>query len=331
MADYKPVQRQVQIMALLAESRDGLTITKLHQLLKRNGFEISSRTIHRDMRDLSVIFPICTTGTEKEPHYQVEGFTIRSSAMGFEDMQAFMLLRELAKPYEHLEIGRGMKRFLEALYQSMPERQQQWFAEAAEILTVNPGTLQDEQDVDADVRRTVESGINRKICVKIRYHAFYNNTVSERVIEPIRIEIQEGCYHLWAYCREKNEIRDFRMSRIQQARMTELPFQPRLQLLEEVVRNRFSALSSSKAELMRLRFRGFAARYMLEYHRNQPGEMHAQTDGTLLFERMTGITPDLVKWILGFGADVEVLEPKSLRGQVKQALYDAMRAYVVEG
>jgi hypothetical protein len=47
--------------------------------------------------------------------------------------------------------------------------------------------------------------------------------------------------------------------------------------------------------------------------------------GELEFGLRAPICPDLVRWILGYGKDVEVLEPKALRDQIRREWLAALR------
>lgn len=326
--ELKKVQRQVQIMVLLSECSKGMTVPSLHKALQRIGFDMDIRTIRRDLDDLVPVFNIKTDGNENAYTYQLSGIHLGSLSFRFEDMQAFQLLNELAKPYYHLDIGLRMKRFLEQLKSSIPPIQREWLQNAATILSVNPVHLQEDRDIPVEIRHMLEEGLSMHHVVHLQYFSFSNNTVSERDVEPLRIEFSEGCLHLWAYCRAKQGIRDFRISRIGQVKMTEDIFEPQLDLLKNALENRFGLMSRPDAEKVVIRFKGFSARFVMEYHRAQSDKIEPVMDGSILFERTTGITDDFIRWILGFGADAEVLEPVSLRERIRKTAYGMLGMYV---
>ena len=326
--EHKKVQRQVQIMVLLSECSNGLTVPSLHKALHRIGFDMDIRTVRRDLDDLVPVFNIQTDGTENACTYRLIGVHLGNLSFRFEDMQAFQLLNELAKPYGHLDIGRRMKRFLEQLQSNIPPIQQAWLEKAATLLSVNPTHLQEDRDIPADVRQALEEGLEMHRVIHLRYSAFSSNTISERDVEPLRIEFSEGCLHLWAYCRVKQEIRDFRVSRISDASLLEDIFIPKSELLRIALGNRFGLMSRPNSERVVIRFKGFSARFVLEYHRSQSDKIQREMDGSVLFERTTGITDDFVRWIIGFGADAEVLEPESLRNRMRKEAYGMLGMYV---
>ncbi len=323
----KKCQRQVQIMDLLSKNQKGMTISELCRALKRLGYNITERTIRRDILDLIPIFHITTYGKENAPTYQVSGVHIDYMSLCFEDMQAFHLLREMSRPYLHLEIGQYMNIFLEKLQAAIPEEQKEWLKRTSDVLTVNPGYLQDERNIPIEIRNTIEEGIVTHHCVRIKYVAFSSNTISERLIEPMLLEFHEGCHHIWAYCHERKAIRDFRLSRIQSTQLTDVEFIPRKKLLYIAMKNRFESMSAPESVDILLRFRGFAARYVKEYHFSKADNITIELDGSILFKMKTGLTDDVVRWVLGFGADVEVLEPDVFRERLSKIVLNMMKLY----
>jgi len=325
---YSKVQRQVQIMILLSESPFGMTVQNLVQALQRNGFDTNARTVRRDLTDLSEVFHISVEGTAKAPIYTMSNIHMNGVSFGFEDMQAFQLLKELARPYDHVAIGRRMCLFLKQLEDSLPATQRKWLTKAAKILTVNPGVIQEEKDVPLHIKKEIEKGISEQRCVQIKYYAFSSCTITDRIIEPIQLEFYEGCQHLWAYCRTKQEIRDFRLSRILAAHSLSESFEPKLDLLNTAMKNRFERMSTSVAETVVLRFRGYTARFVKEYFKTRSDSMQQESDGSVLFTRTAGITDDFIRWIMGFGSQVEVIKPESLRERISQEAYKVVGMYM---
>jgi len=326
--EWKKVQRQVQLLVLLSQKPVGQSVSNLHLSLCRAGFEVDIRTVRRDLTDLIPIFNIQASGDENNLMYSSGAVHFGAISFRFEDMQAFQLLLELAKPYRHIDIGRRMMLFLDQIQSAISPVQKEWLVQAAGILSVNPAQLHEERDVDPIIRHAVEDGIVDKKCIYIRYHAISTNTISERMVEPLCIEVAEGCLHLLAYCRERNDIRDFRFSRILQARLLEEAFVPKTTLLNTYMKNRFRMMGQTKAEKVVIRFTGFSARFVKEYCHSESDTFVMEMDGSLRFERMTSITDELVRWTLGFGEEAVVLEPKELKEKIRQKAYDMLGNYM---
>ena len=71
-----------------------------------------------------------------------------------------------------------------------------------------------------------------------------------------------------------------------------------------------------KIQEVSLRFTRYAAPYIQErvWHHSQ--ETYPVDNAELILKMHVAIAPELISWIMGFGPDVEVLEPKSLRERI---------------
>ena len=55
---------------------------------------------------------------------------------------------------------------------------------------------------------------------------------------------------------------------------------------------------------------------MKEYESDKGDLIEECGNGQLIFERMTTNTPEILKWTLGFGNEVEVIEPIEIRDKI---------------
>ena len=86
--------------------------------------------------------------------------------------------------------------------------------------------------------------------------------------------------------------------------------------LDEHLAGSFGAYSSPPPEEVRLRFDAFSGRLIRErtWHASQRVDLLA--DGGLEFSMRVGVSPEVERWILGWGARVEVLAPAELRDAI---------------
>ncbi|NLL67948.1 MAG: WYL domain-containing protein [Clostridiaceae bacterium] len=327
MSEYTQVQRQLQILTILNENPDGLDIATLHSLLKALGYGVTDRTIRRDINSLSRSFSIYEDNNTKPIRFILQKTNLKNINMSFDELQAIRLIQELISPYKHLDVGTNAERLLQTLLDSLPTNQKNWLLQASPLLQVNLNDLVNEQDCSPEIKRIIQEAITQHLCIKVRYYSFHSNTIRFRTIEPHLLEINQGCYHLWAYCHERREMRDFRVSRILSANITSEIFTPNNNLVEKCLKNRFKNMSSQEAKKVVMKFSGNSARIIREYHANKADKLEILGDGTAIFERTVAVTPDLIQWILGFGAEVEVLEPEYLRETIRKIAIRMLCAY----
>jgi predicted DNA-binding transcriptional regulator YafY len=99
---------------------------------------------------------------------------------------------------------------------------------------------------------------------------------------------------------------------------------------QKLFEGRLGIWSSDEPPLpIRLAFAGRAARYARE--RRWPGQAHwTEEDGRSILELKVPVTPEVVSWIIGWGPDLEVLSPLSLRTQVRERHMAAVARYGAE-
>jgi len=72
--------------------------------------------------------------------------------------------------------------------------------------------------------QTILNAIVQKAVLNIDYFAYHSQQNTRREVEPIGIFYLEGFWHLIAYCRLRNDYRDFRIDRIKRLSVTDKYF-----------------------------------------------------------------------------------------------------------
>lgn len=163
----------------------------------------------------------------------------------------------------------------------------------------------------------IQDAILRRRCMHLRYNAGDSGVVSERTVEPLGLLYYAARWHLLAYCRLRQDLRDFRLDRV-----------VALNVLEETYSGHegFSVdsfLDDALAETgaipvtvamdaaLRDRFR----REML----GTPTGEEALPDGRIRMNLLAYSLEHFATWLLGFGAGLRVESPPELRRAVGRA------------
>ena len=266
-------------------------------------FEVSIRTIYRDMMGLSDsgVPIVSVTG---QGYSLVEGYFL--PPLAFNTDEAIMLLlgadlvaQNFDAPYRDAAQSANQK--IVAVLPEGLRREVQYLESSIQLVVLNgptaPETLQ-------QLRRAI---IQRK-AVRFTYHARYHDGQpnTSREADPYALIHIGGAWMLIAYCHLRKDSRHFRLDRMEDVVILDRSFiRPkdfRIQLGSEddrtvVVRALFDHESA-------LRVRETPSGFQVAQEEHPQG---------LLVTFTVRQPKDMLNWLLGWGSHVRVLEPESLR------------------
>jgi hypothetical protein len=78
---------------------------------------------------------------------------------------------------------------------------------------------------------------------------------------------------------------------------------------------------------IRIKVDGLRARYVQEHHWHETQQFEPQPDGSVIVQFEVVPNNELINWILKLGSNAEVLEPESLRQEIKTEITKMQRRY----
>ena len=156
--------------------------------------------------------------------------------------------------------------------------------------------------------------------VTIKYQDLYGHKPMIRTIEPYFIEPhpRNRANYVIGYSRTKKRISTFKIDRIigdvkVEPDTYEIPSDFNI---DKFLSSAWGTYTLPKVDTIKLRFSRRISKAIMatSFHSSQMAEM--QPDGSLIMTLNVYNTGDFQAWVLGWGRDVEVLEPEGLREQV---------------
>lgn len=160
--------------------------------------------------------------------------------------------------------------------------------------------------------------IREKRVVNLGYISASSDAVSERLVEPIRLVEHSGKQYLRAWSQPNEQIRSFRVDRIQHANITGKHFEITEEKHDDVEDIFFTPSANDTLVVL-----GFSKRLELLADEYAP-EQWANWQGELIAEIRMSSTAVLPGMIAYHGGDLRVLGPESVRTQVTSWLEDAL-------
>jgi proteasome accessory factor C len=176
-----------------------------------------------------------------------------------------------------------------------------------------------ETDAAAAVRAAVRG--NRALAVD--YYSASRDTLSARIVDPIRVVLVGEHSYLEAWSREAEGVRLFRFDRIVDARVLDepsVPPEPALKAAPDT--SLFDADPSLPSATLRL---APSASWMFDYY---PMRLLTELSDGYCDAAMTYASEEwMTRLVLGFGPAVRVLQPESLARRVQEAAAAALDTY----
>jgi predicted DNA-binding transcriptional regulator YafY len=169
--------------------------------------------------------------------------------------------------------------------------------------------------VEPAVFSAVLSALVRERQLAITYAPGYTETVTQRTVDPLHLLVYMGNWHLIAWCHERGAVRDFLLSRVREAALLAAPAASPVtsEAIREQIEERYGIFFAGPPTRVVLRFSPAGARLV----RDQvwfPGQLCEDlADGGLRLEFPVADFREVIRDILPFAAEVEVLEPAELR------------------
>ncbi|MCP5559873.1 MAG: YafY family transcriptional regulator [Verrucomicrobiaceae bacterium] len=163
---------------------------------------------------------------------------------------------------------------------------------------------------------TVQEALAEGRVLELKYHGVNRDVATSRTVEPLGLVFYLDHWHLFAWCRLREEVRDFRVDRILQCRtLTEsIPPRPGISLAGHLERCMTPERTFSAVIDLPLHSIESARRYW------GPTLIDEQRVGKSVRVRFA-LGPDgldsLARWLLGLGTDADIVEPSALAEKVR--------------
>ncbi|MDO5517399.1 MAG: transcriptional regulator [Clostridium sp.] len=175
----------------------------------------------------------------------------------------------------------------------------------------------DNRDVDVGLLFQAASITRNK--VEIVYKSAKSDT-SKRVVRPYALIDKSGFQYLIAYCEKRKEIRTFKLVRMQSVSVLEETFDPDKSFdIKTFTKDSIGLFNDEELKLVleirepfsySVSERTYAANQVIEW----------KNDKTIIFKATMKGKVDIVRWIISMTTYVAVLEPLSLKEEIREEL-----------
>lgn len=281
-------------------------------------FGISLRTVYRDIRALEDAgVPI---GSEPGlGYFLADGFHLPPIMFTPEEAGSLMLGSKLIEKFSDLSVNRNYAIAMDKIKAVLDQRQKEdlnTLSSYIEVLKTAPKTG---NGFPNNWLTDIQSLLGRKCLIRIAYTSGYKAETTRRVIEPLGLCFYAGAWHLLAFCRLRNDYRDFRVDRINDVAATQKRFNAsRHGDLKEVIAR---MVYSTDLKPACVRFDTSAARFARDQKYYFGFVEQKKCTNGVEMHFLTASYDALSRWLLSFVDAVEVVSPDRLKTIVRQHVH----------
>lgn len=273
-------------------------------------FEVGRRTIFRDIRSL-IDSGVPIGGDAGEGYFIVEGYHLPPVVFNKEEASAILMG---AKFIEHSADPHTIQTFEKAMYKIkavLKYSDKEFLDNLEDRISIRPSPSPNPTP-DSHIAE-IQLAIATNRLIHITYYSQYNDSTTQREVEPLGMVFYSGRWHLIAYCRLRRDLRDFRADRIQKVKMMGETIDPSLHpnyldFLNE-------ALLGTDAKEATIVCSALVARFMGEqkYYQGFVEEKKLE-NGKYQMKFVTPYYDYFARWLMMYGNQVEIVSPSELQG-----------------
>lgn len=322
--------RQWAMLKLIPHAPRKVDSLSLRAGLRQQGFEVDLRTLQRDLKTLSAVFPLrCDTRAKPFGWQWMSGGRAMDVA-GMSPPAALALklmdlyLRPLM-PHSSLKALEPQLRSADEVLSQISDRTIRDWPHKVRVIPSGLALLP--PDIDEAVLSVVYEALFTNQCFSTRYQA-HDGTREDHLVNPLALVARGAVLCVVCTLAAQDQPRQLLVHRMLHAGLSETASHP----IADFDLDRYleqGEFDSPSGQLIRLRaiLHKHAAQYVSETPLSKDQRLRQLEDGRVQITASVMQTAQLRRWLLGFGDQVEVLAPDSLRNELKTTAQRILARY----
>lgn len=312
---------------------DRLTAILIHLQTKRvvraqelaDRFEISLRTVYRDVRSLEEAgVPI---GAEAGVGYFLTDYYLPPVMFSNAEASALVFGAKLVEKWGDESVQTAFESALFKIKSVLKRKDQEHLDDLSPQVAVHKPKTR--EPYVGGLLNDMQQAIARHHVLDLCYQAGYADTETRRAVEPVGLYHYGMAWHLIAFCRTRQDYRDFRIDRIRELTNTGQPFarRDRLTLREYLDRVRATDMPLVNVTVS---FTKRVARFAQEYRYSWGFEREEDLGEHVRMHLCTPYLEGLARWLLSYGGAVTIESPPALQSLMQTLASEVRDHYLIE-
>src|ERR1700743_2242827 len=197
-------------------------------------FNISLRTVYRDVKTLEEA-GIPLIGEAGVGYSIMDGYRLPPVMFTREEATAFLTAEKLMEKLSDPSSDESYKSAMYKIRSVLRMTEKDFLENIDGHIEVIKSRRLSGAKLDLNPLQIVLKGIGERVVLSIHYFAMHSQERTERCIEPVGVFYQDNYWHLIAWCRLRNDYRDFRLDRIANISLLDEQFKTQHPNLKEYI------------------------------------------------------------------------------------------------
>ncbi len=315
MARGDQLGRQWKIIQTLNSSKLGKSAADLAEEL-----ECHPRTVYRDLEALQVAgFPIYNERVEGKHLWSLLDTVKHHIPIPFNltELMALYFSSDMMKVFRGTVFYDSLESLFQKVKTTLPPESKKFIKNVEQTLHLGMKPYKQYSKFKEIINRVNDAAINKK-SIEMVYYTMSRKKESKRKVDPYKIWFFNGTFYLIGHCHVRDEVRIFALDRIKMLHQTKDAFEiPEDFSLDEFVGPSFGVFQGEPIKI-KIWFSPDVAGYIKEKIWHESQKVEQQSDGSIIFEAEVAGTEEIKFWIMSWGSKAEVLEPESLRDEIRE-------------
>ncbi len=181
---------------------------------------------------------------------------------------------------------------------------------------------------DLTVFKALSAAVLKSQEVSFTYRKPGEKAATARQVEPYHLTSRENLWYLIGRDVAAGPVKTFALPRIREVKTAKTTFvRPEDFSPERFFAGALGVMGGTGNYAVKIRFDAAVADHVRERHWHESQEIEENADGGLVLSLRLGALGEVERWVLGWGAAAEVLEPGELRAQVAAAAQAVAKRY----
>ncbi len=316
--------RIYRLMRIVTILRSGRTYTA-NDLASE--LEVSRRTVFRDLNMLEMAHIPYYFDQDKNGYRINDHFFLPPVNLTLTEALAVLLLTGSVRKGTKLPLVSDGARAAIKIQSVLPPVIRKELGGMVDRLSFFPAAMARQEGLDAVFNDLAHALASRTIC-ELLYDSLYEKKQIVTRIRPLRLAFVSRSWYVIAYSSMHREIRTFKLPRITKLTVTNKTFEkPRNVDLEKYFGDAWGMIPEGKIYNVHLHFAPKVATNVAEVRWAESQKVEWNEDGSIEFRVRVDGLGEITWWILGYGDQVRVVSPRSLRKRIADVAGAVVKAH----